>query len=495
MPSPSPEFEILETVIWCKQGRDEEEEVQHIQMGRVGVDWEFAWSLPGPCSSCWGVCRWLFSLDAWLFRGWRASGESVRQSACSVVLSGAQWCGLLVRPARVGVCVRGARLRCCDSRRKHRCFGAAFPAAAVVLAAPPLFCGSAQPSSSDTAGRRTAATWDVFWSGQDAGSLWPGCLSLPFELPLLLRCWPSAGPLPPVLSLLTLSLTLTGMLEWGRALAALHCRRFAPATPPRCSVAVAKAKTMAIMPPGPPGPPDISPAYSLHAHTEVSPFAAANLVQFLRAKELSAGSAGQQAATPAQQGTPFAGYAIRSSVVPLQPCAKLRRQTRRGHDRRVSSAWLKWQETGCPPATVLLPSCQIEQSVSPVTGHEKRPNQIALRQHTACRCIIGCAAPPPSFASSSEFGSACIDGTAMFPSLRFDDSTAPNQRRFTWPSNDRHFCRSSLAISTSVLRNLTALQKSLKQSTRSIKPRCPDPTGARFNMEKRDRHNRRARLH
>jgi len=45
MPSRRDEDEILVTVVWCRRVQDEEEEVQHIQMGRVGVDWEFAWSL------------------------------------------------------------------------------------------------------------------------------------------------------------------------------------------------------------------------------------------------------------------------------------------------------------------------------------------------------------------------------------------------------------------------------------------------------------------
>jgi hypothetical protein len=36
-----------------RQEQEEEEEVQHIQMGRVGCG---LGSLPGPCSLCWGVC-------------------------------------------------------------------------------------------------------------------------------------------------------------------------------------------------------------------------------------------------------------------------------------------------------------------------------------------------------------------------------------------------------------------------------------------------------
>jgi hypothetical protein len=39
------------------QDQDEEEEVQHIQMGQVGV---WTGSLPGPCSRCWGSADMAF---------------------------------------------------------------------------------------------------------------------------------------------------------------------------------------------------------------------------------------------------------------------------------------------------------------------------------------------------------------------------------------------------------------------------------------------------
>lgn len=67
----------METVIWCGQAQDEEEEVQHIHMDRrVGGG---LGSLPGPCSKMLGGLQMAFFLEAKLFRGWRASGESVRQ--------------------------------------------------------------------------------------------------------------------------------------------------------------------------------------------------------------------------------------------------------------------------------------------------------------------------------------------------------------------------------------------------------------------------------
>jgi hypothetical protein len=132
MPSRRDEDEILVTVVWCRRAQDEEEEVQHIQMGPVGVDWEFAWSLQQVLG---GVCRWLFSLDAWLFRDWRNSGESVRQSpargwvAAAKILAGCLASRAWLAREESGALLthfrrsRGARLHRCNSRRKHRCFG------------------------------------------------------------------------------------------------------------------------------------------------------------------------------------------------------------------------------------------------------------------------------------------------------------------------------------------------------------------------------------
>jgi hypothetical protein len=118
-------------------------------------------------------------------------------------------------------------------------------------------------SSSEPAGGLTAATWDVFGRGQDAvraseARIGVTCTgrALQSACSIFLQgltgrgafCWPPFAAL--LVSVANLLLALTGMLEgvreWGRALSvcslfsvlcsrlsASHCRRFAPATPPR----------------------------------------------------------------------------------------------------------------------------------------------------------------------------------------------------------------------------------------------------------------------
>lgn len=63
---------------------------------------------------------------------------------------GGCWGSGASRPFRLGPF---ARLRCCNSRRKHRCFGAAHPAAATALAAP-LSCPWLQAASRPAGLRR-----------------------------------------------------------------------------------------------------------------------------------------------------------------------------------------------------------------------------------------------------------------------------------------------------------------------------------------------------
>jgi hypothetical protein len=133
MPSRRDEDKILVTVVWCRRVQDEEEEVQHIQMGRVGVDWEFAWSLQqvlggGSADGFFPSTLGCFGTGATLVR---ASGSRLREGGWqqqkfwrAAWLQGLGWHGrksgaLLTHFRRS----RGARLHRCNSRRKHRCFG------------------------------------------------------------------------------------------------------------------------------------------------------------------------------------------------------------------------------------------------------------------------------------------------------------------------------------------------------------------------------------
>jgi hypothetical protein len=207
-----------------------------------------------------------FSLEAKLFRGWRASVEQRQAGSLRVgcgLLAAGCWSSLVVlmlvlvlmvwqqqnfwlawlawlaggggasRPFRLGPF---ARLRCCNSRRKHRCFGAAHPAAAAALAAPLLAHGFKQRAGQQAYGGDVGCVWE---SRQDAvraseARIGVSCTgrALQSACSIFLQgltgrgafCWPPFAALL-LVSLLALTGMLEGVREWGRALSVLSSLR------------------------------------------------------------------------------------------------------------------------------------------------------------------------------------------------------------------------------------------------------------------------------
>ena len=141
--------------------------------------------MPGPCRKYWGGSADGFFLStlgcfgdgAPLVRasGNRTGGRRVRPAkrVCGSSSDSGGLLGLAGREERVEradhlgvVAVHACAAATLDGNTAalaHRC-----PAAAPVLDAPPLFAVSASVQAATRVADSTAATWDVFWSGQDA---------------------------------------------------------------------------------------------------------------------------------------------------------------------------------------------------------------------------------------------------------------------------------------------------------------------------------------
>jgi hypothetical protein len=88
-------------VIYVQQGGNDEEEVQHIQMGRLGRGLGVCLVLAA--ASAGGGLQMAFSLEAKLFRGWRASVEQRQAGSlrvgCGLLAAGRAWWLLMLAGA------------------------------------------------------------------------------------------------------------------------------------------------------------------------------------------------------------------------------------------------------------------------------------------------------------------------------------------------------------------------------------------------------------